>query len=141
MSFELFLSCYRDGEPAGIEEGRLRDVFGDALVREEPEFRCWRLEYGSELNGCDIFVTRLESDPNQVKALMVSRPVEEARLWDALYRIMRLGDVILFFPGGAAPLFADAGAVRHFPREMLDALGHPVIIEEGADILALIQAA
>lgn len=141
MSFELFLSCYRDGKPAGIEEGRLRETFGDALIREDPEFSCWHLEYGSKIDCCDVFVTRLESDTARVKALLISRPVTEERLWESLFRIMQFGNVMLFFPGGRSPLFADEGAVRHFPREMLDALGKPVIIESGADIVAAIEAA
>ncbi len=141
MSFELFLCCYRDGEPAGIDEGRLRKAFGVALASEDLEFNCWHLEFGPEINCCDVFVTRLESDEKQVKALLVSRPVSEKRLWQKLFNIMQLDNVILFFPGGKSPLFACENAIRHFPQDMVDALGKPKIIKNGAEIAAEIEAA
>jgi hypothetical protein len=141
MSFEVFLCSYRDGEPVGIEEGRLREAFGGAIRREEPECSCWRLEYGSEVNGCDVYVTWLEGDPTRVKSLLVSRPVADGRLWEALFRVMRLGHVVLFSPGLPSPLLADVGAVRHVDRDLLDALGEPVIVGCGAEILAAIENA
>jgi hypothetical protein len=141
MSFEVFLCSYRDGEPAGIEEGRLREAFGDAIRREEHDFSCWRLGYGSEANGCDVYVTRDEGDLARVKALLVSRPVADGRLWEALFRILRMGHVVLFSPGLPLPLFADAGAVRHVDPDLLDALGEPVIVGCGAEILAAVEGA
>jgi hypothetical protein len=141
MSFEVFLCSYRDGEPAGIEEGPLRGAFGDAIRRAEPGFSCWRLEYGSEANGCDVYVTRTEGDPTRVKALLVSRPVADGRLWASLFRVMRLGHVVLFSPGLPSPLFADAQSVRHASRDLLDALAEPVIVGSGAEILSAVEAA
>ena len=141
MSFEVFLCSYRDGEPAGIEEGPLRAAFGGAIRRAEPEFSCWRLEYGSEVNGCDVYVSRTEGDPTRVKALLVSRPVADGRLWEALFRVLRLGHVVLFSPGLPSPLFADPQSVRHAARDLLDALGEPVVVGSGAEIRAAIEAA
>jgi hypothetical protein len=137
----VFLCNYRDGEPAGIEEGLLREAFRDAIRRAEPECSCWRLGYGAEGSGCDVYVTRTEGDPTRVKALLVSRPVADGRLWEALFRVMRLGHVVLFSPGLPSPLFADAGAVRHASRGLLDALGEPVVVGSGAEIQAAIEAA
>jgi hypothetical protein len=141
MSFEVFLCNYRDGEPDGIDEAVLRAAFGDAVRRGEPEFSCWRLEYGSEVNGCDVYVTRVDCDPTRVKALLVSRPVADGRLWESLFRVMRLGHVVLFSPGLPSPLFADPQSVRHVCRDLLDALGEPVVVGSGAEIRAAIEAA
>jgi hypothetical protein len=139
MSFELFLCCYQDGKPSGIDESRLRAAFGDALISENTEFRYWHLEYGSEINSCDVYITRLENDSSQVTGLTVSRPVAEEGLWQSLFRIMQLGNVILFFPGGRSPLIANERAIRHFPDEMLEALGAPEIIESSHNIVAAIE--
>lgn len=139
MSFDVFLSCYQNGEPSGVEETLVREAFGEALIGENIEFSSWHLEFGNEIQSCDVFITRLPADPARILSILVSRPVMETRLWESLYRIMQLGNVILFFPGGRSPLFAGEQAVQHFPQDMLEALGQPVIIKNGSEILAAIE--
>lgn len=140
MSFNLYLCSYSNGEPSGIDVRCVRDAFGNALVREVEEFHLWHLEYGHEVNCCDVY-THPESDNTTLKSLMVSRPTKDERLWASLFRIMQLGNVVLFFPGCQSPLFASAEAVKHFPRDMIDALGEPKVISSGVEILSAINAA
>ena len=58
---------------------------------------------------------------------------------ESIYRIMRLGNVVLVAPGVRSPLFADQRAIQHFPLDLLDALGEPVVIGSGAEIVAAIE--
>ena len=46
MSFDPFLCSHEHGEPAGIDVGRLRDVFADTLIGEDLEFSLWRMHLG-----------------------------------------------------------------------------------------------
>ena len=61
------------------------------------------------------------------------------RLWDALYEVMKLGKVVLYFPGDAPPLIADESVARHLPADMVKALGQPRRVRSGAEIVDVIR--
>jgi hypothetical protein len=139
MSFNLHLCSYEHGQPAGISERDVRGAFGDVRIREEATY--WHIEYDHEVMCCDVYFSRLEDDSTRIKSLMVNSPVNDDRLWNSLFCIMQLGNVVLFFPGDRSPLFANKEAVKHFPKDMIEALGEPQIISSGAEILAAINMA
>ena len=72
---------------------------------------------------------------------MISRPCADIRLWNALAEILRLGNAVLFFPGGQHPLIAAPSVKQHLPPDMIEALGEPLIISTGAEILKQVRAA
>jgi hypothetical protein len=47
----------------------------------------------------------------------------------------------LYFPGCSGPLLLNTGIAAHLPPDMLASLGEPIIISNGADILARVRAA
>lgn len=129
MSFDVILSSFRDGEPCGIDEERVREAFGQALIIYDSESPSWRLEFGG--GDCEVFITRLPDGNGGVSALMVSRPIADERLWNALFQIMRLGHAMLFYLGCPEPLIADEDAAQHIPDYMLQAIGRPVVVRFG----------
>jgi len=142
MSFDVFLNVFKDGEPFGIDRDLVRREFGDAIVEEDPEYSRWRLQYGDNpINSCDVYVSGPNVDPAAISSLLVNRPVAEERLWDSLYRIMRLGHFVLYFPGGRSPLFADEHAIRHCPAGLVEALGPPRVVRAGREIREAIECA
>ncbi len=138
MSFEVFIACFKGGEPAGIRRADVRTLFPVDQSRSEPDY--WSVYY-DDLNSCHIGVTPLDSDPGQMKALCVFRPCGDLRLWGALLAVLRLGSVVLYFPGDAPPLVASELAGKQLPAEMVEAMGQPRVVSSCDEILQIIKFA
>src|SRR6476469_9528051 len=112
MSFDVYLQSFHRGEFAGIPRQRLRDVFGAHLTETEPDY--WQVRY-DDANSCDLDLTAHDTDASMVRGFTVHRPCADRRLWDALASILALGDLVLYFPGGRAPLVAHSTVTQHLP--------------------------
>ena len=71
----------------------------------------------------------------------VHRPCSDQRLWDALVSLLASGDVVLYFPGGRAPLGARSTVTHHLPASLIEALGQPAVVTSGREIQQEIHAA
>jgi hypothetical protein len=138
MSFDVYLQSFHRGEFAGIPRQRVRDVFGAHLTETEPDY--WQLRY-DDTNSCDLDLTAHDTDASMVRGFTVHRPCADQRLWDALASILALGDLVLYFPGGRAPLVARSTVTQHLPPDMVESLGQPVVVTSGREIQHEIQAA
>jgi hypothetical protein len=138
MSFDLYLISLSDGKPSGIPRDGVRAAFGEH-VRWEDDESGWT-QYG-ETDGCSVLLSPLSSDPSLTSCISMNRPVSDHRLWDALYRVMQLGNVAVFFPGMKGPLVTRsivAGA--HLPPDMYESLGRPVVISSGTELFEQIRS-
>jgi hypothetical protein len=54
---------------------------------------------------------------------------------------MRLGHVVLYFPGDAPPLAASKETGAHLPGDMKEALGEPRCVQSGQEIVEIIKRA
>jgi hypothetical protein len=138
VSFDVYVQVFHKGESAGISRDSVRDAFGAGFVRESaPE--SWKVQYDA-MNSCDVYLN-LDAGAGMLQGLSINRPCGDMRLWHALASILRLGNVVLYFPGCKAPLIASLNARQHLPLDMIEALGEPVMVGSGAEILREIQAA
>jgi hypothetical protein len=110
------------------------------VVEEQSEPDYWRVRY-DDLNSCDVSVTLLASDPTLLASLCVFRPCGDLRLWDALLAVMRLGPVVLYFPGDSPPLVASEAASEQLPADMVEAMGQPRVVRSAQEILEAIKHA
>ena len=138
MSFEVYVQCFKNGEPAGGPRDLVRAVFGEFLTETETSY--WTLRYDAT-NSCDIAVDALHDDESLVHHLCVHRPCGDMRLWDALAAILKLGTVVLYFPGDGPPLVAASSVAEHLPADLLEPLGTPACAATGDEILRHIDAA
>ena len=138
MSFDVYLQSYHYGELAGIPRQRVRDTFGSHLTETGSNY--WQLRY-DDANWCDLDLTVHDTDATMVLGFTVHRPCSDQRLWDALASILASGDVVLYFPGGRAPLVARSTVTHHLPASMVEALGQPVVVTSGREIQQEIRAA
>jgi hypothetical protein len=138
VSFDVYVQSFQHGEFAGITRQRIRTAFGLHLTEAEPDF--WQLRY-DEANSCDLHLTADDVDPTMVRGFTIHRPCADLRLWDALASVLSSGDVVLYFPGARAPLVARASVGQHLPPDMIEALGHPVVVTSGSEIQHEIDAA
>jgi len=137
MGFELYLDVYKDGEHCGISYQRALDAFEGFATILEPAL--WQVKY-DETSSCDIYVSLAEDDASEVSSFMVERPCADRRLWESLFAIMRLGNVVLYYPGCSAPLVASEDVIPHLPHDMIDSLGQPLCIRSGEEIAIRIKS-
>lgn len=137
MSLEVYLQSFHRGESAGIPRQQVRDAFGSHLAETESDY--WQLRY-DDANSCDLELTAHDADASLLLGLTVHRPCADKRLWEALAAILGLGDVVLYFPGGRAPLVANDTVIQHLPPEMIESLGQPIIVTSGREIQHVIHS-
>lgn len=81
-----------------------------------------------------MFLQPLGDGSELVHSLTIERPCGDKQLWLDVISTLRLGNGVLYFPGGK-PLIADPSTARHLPDDMLEALGEPSVVEGPKDIL------
>jgi hypothetical protein len=131
MSFDVFLQCYGGLERQGLPRERVRALFPIAEEESEPER--WVVRYDSA-NQSDIFAG---PDDKALVHMSVSRPAGDLRLWDALLSILRMGPVVMYWPG-SPPIIAGSNSER-VPRGIVEALGEPVVVERPEEFLELLK--
>jgi hypothetical protein len=137
LSFEVFVQCFENGEPAGVPRSAIRPLFPVVEADSEPDY--WSIRY-DDSNACHVRVTPLASDRELVESLCVFRPCGDLRLWNALLAIMRLGPGVLYFPGDAPPLVTSEAAGDHLPADMVEALGRPRVVRSPEEIVEAIRS-
>src|SRR5690606_20507246 len=114
MSFDVYVQSFRNGDFSGIPRDPIRSLFGEYLTETKPHF--WELRYDDK-DSCDLELTPHDADAALVQGCSVHRPCTDPRLWDAVASILALGDIVLYFPGGRAPLVARGSVVQHLPPD------------------------
>jgi hypothetical protein len=137
VSFDLFIRFYDHGAPAGIALEDVRAAFAPYISSSDATHLA--LEY-DVANGSYVHLKPHPNNADATVAIAVNRPCGDMRLWDSLARVLRLGNAVLFFPGGANPMVGSTDAVPHLPRDMIETLGNPVVVASGKAILALVHA-
>jgi hypothetical protein len=135
MSFEVYLQCFGESERSGILRATVRSLFPIIEEESEPDYR--RVRYDDK-NCCDIGVIALASDKEMLKSLYVDRPCEDWRLWEGLLSVLRMGSVVIFWPGGP-PVVADDAVAAILPKDMTDAIGRPRSARSAEELLRLLR--
>jgi hypothetical protein len=137
MSFEVFVQCFSHGEPDGIAIADIQQAFGPKLKKEDGPW--WNLRYDEE-NECAIHMKFLPRNRNLVHSLTVHRPCADLRLWKSLLTILKLGNIVLYFPAEKPPLVvADNSVSEHLPRDMVAAMGPITRVTRAQEILDVIK--
>ena len=138
MGFELYLMSFAKGNPAGIDRAAVRVLF--PVVGEESEHDHLRVRY-TPTETCTIDVTPVSGDPSRVESVCIHRPCGDKRLFDAMFSLLRMGSVVLVFPGDAPPLVANESTVCDLPSDMVDSMGQPRCVHSAEEILQIIRNA
>ena len=138
MSFEVYVQCFENGEPAGIPRDFLRRVFSGFLT--EPEENYWCVQYGPH-DSCNLALSPLGNARDEVYQITVERPCKDARLWEALILLLGHKNTVIYFPGCEGPLLLKLTVAEHMPPAMLKDLGEPRLVSKGSDIIRYIENA
>jgi hypothetical protein len=138
MSFEAFVLIYKNGEPACVSRRQVYEAFG-SFIKEGGAFD-WHLYYG-EADNCDVMLKSHDGDKSLLRGFTVLRPCGDLRFWDSMAAILKMGNIVLFFPASCRPLVAHAGVAQHLPADMVETLGEPKLVANGKQILDALHVA
>ncbi|MGK5062235.1 hypothetical protein [Janthinobacterium sp. LB3P112] len=164
MSFEIFFYSYKRGEPYSFPLSDAESAFQAAIVRRErtESDLFWRLEYPilnppdvppvMQFNGreypvlvCDcseVYLTvevGTDSRP-MTDGFMVSGPAGHHDFYAALLHLLQTTHSALFWPGNNSLVVGQFESIEHLPKEMIESLGEPFIINEPQQIIDRICA-
>ena len=138
MGFEIFLQACRNGRvDGGIAAETLRSLLAGDVRQVSPT--CWRLEYAPN-DYCHIYYSDEKVDPASINSFMIQKPTSNPKLWDGLFAIMRLGNMVLYYPGCGGPIIADEAMAEHLPSVMNEELGQPYTASSGQEIFERVRA-
>ena len=135
MGFEVFLQCFGASEQSGISRAAVRSLFPIVEAESKPDY--WRVRF-DDLNTCHISVKPLPSDRAMLKSLCVERPCGDLRFWQSLLAILRMGSVVIFWPGGP-PIVANDTLAANLPEGMASAMGPARTVASAEQLLRLVQ--
>jgi hypothetical protein len=138
MSFEIYLQVFNEGGESGFTSKELRAAFAGHFTEVEADF--WQVHF-SDADTSDMFLTPASDGTPTIHSISVHRPSNDDRLWHALYALLQANGSIFYFPGCAAPLTRDPKASDSMPKEMLEELGQPQMVESPADLLRAVESA
>jgi hypothetical protein len=104
MSFDVYLQCHREGQPAGIPRAAVRRLFPVVDAKSEPSY--WRLQYDAEPYFCNMLVEPLHLNPEMLHSISVNRPTGGMRFYASVLAVLLLGNVLFYFPGCPGPIVA-----------------------------------
>jgi hypothetical protein len=73
-----------------------------------------------------------------LKSFFVDRPCGDLRLWQALISVLRMGSVVIFWPGGPPVVFNESVG-SNLPRDMTEAIGPAKSARSAEDLLQLLR--
>jgi hypothetical protein len=133
MSFDIYLQCVA-GDPVGISRAAVHALFP---INENSAPDYWSVFYDRS-NSCKINVTPSQSDNELITSLAVNRPCGDVRFWEAVLAILKLGPVILYWPGGG-PLVGSDQAAAELPAEIVESLGQARAVNSAREIMDAIR--
>lgn len=72
-----------------------------------------------------------------ITSLYVDRPCGDLRLWQSVLAILKMGPVMLYWPGGGPLVAGDSAA--EFPAEIAESLGQPKPVNSAEQIMEAIR--
>ena len=133
MSFDIYLQCVA-GDPVGVSRSAVRALFP---IFENSEHDYWNVVY-DRANSCKINVTPSKSNDDLITSLAVNRPCGDLRFWESVLAILKMGPVMLYWPGGG-PLVGSDREAAEFPREIAESLGQPKAVNSAREIMDAIR--
>lgn len=131
MSFDIYLQCHEDGELAAIPRQTVRSKFPIVDGESEPDY--WKIRYDA-LHYCSMSVSSLPSNPEMLDSISFNRPCGGIPFFRAVLDVMRLGNVVLYYPGCPGPLVAAESVGPHLPPDMIASLGQPICVRSAEEL-------
>jgi hypothetical protein len=133
MSFDIFLTCFQNGEPANFPRAVVEKAFGVNVVKRKPELM--ELRYPDGGRGF-LYI----DDEAEIDNFSVNRPPSSPAFWEAILGILRQTTSVLYWAGNGC-VVADASVIPHIPTYLIEGVGEPTVVSTIEEILACIERA
>ncbi|MEK8035018.1 hypothetical protein AACH06_29735 [Ideonella sp. DXS29W] len=129
MSFDLFVGSFIGGERASFPATVLRGAFGPFIIETEPKW--FVLSFGPDVSDkCALYV---DTNADQIDSFSID-PLDDSRLYEALFSILKIPGLTLYMPGSCPPLVGHAETAEHLPAEMIQTLGEALLLKAASEI-------
>ena len=135
MGIEAFIWNYRDGESIGFDFATVRDLLSTDDANWIGEHGCWRVRFKDPDDCVDIYFGKDAPATNHTEGIMVSRPITHPDFLRRVFRVMELGDVMLFYSDETTPVFVNGADPDQYPNDLLRELGEPRYAHKPSDLL------
>ena len=119
MGRDVYFQAHLDGGPEGLLAEDILGCFADYISDKADNFVGLTF---SEQDGRGIYI---DTGSETVNGFTVSRPGVVPALGECLYRVMKLGNFVMFEAGELPTVVVDEKVVEHLPVGMVEALGEP----------------
>jgi hypothetical protein len=131
MSFDVFVQCCGETAKSGLPRERVRSLF--PVSEKDSDQERWVVKCGED-DSADVYVDA----EGTISDFMVNRPAGDVRFWEALLTVLRMGSVVMYWPG-SPPLLALKSNVEPLPPDFTAALGEPVFVERAEEFFELLK--
>ena len=135
MSIEAFIWNYRNGEPIGFDFATVRDLLSTDDADWIDEHGCLRVRFQAPNDCVDIYLGKDAPVTNHADGIMLSRPIAHPDFLRRVFRVMELGDVMLFYSDETTPVFVNGADSEQYPNDLLEALGKPRYVNAPSELL------
>ncbi len=135
MSIEAFIWNYRNGEPIGFDFATVRDLLSTDDTEWIDEHGCLRVRFQDSIDCVDIYLGKAASATNHIDGIMVSRPITHPDFLRRVFRVMELGDVMLFYSDETTPVFVNGADPGQYPDDLLAELGNARYVNTPSELL------
>jgi hypothetical protein len=136
MSTSVWVDFFRNGEPSCVSQAGVVAAFGEFLHRGDDGL--WRAYYGLN-HYCEVYLCEDENDATLSQGVLVTHPLRDIRLWDALYKIMLMGNSLLINPSSEPMMIASKDTIKHLPPEFPNP-DELELVNSGSEIVAAFNA-
>ena len=133
MSTEWFLQAHVNGRDQPVDAAKILFEIRREKTKE------WRESIDVFFEDGQFSTFFIDAAASVISSIMVARPVKAVRLNELLFRIMKLGNFILFAPDGAFPIALVADIEAHLPPGMVQGIGAPRIAHSSVEFETLIS--
>ncbi len=135
MSIEAFIWDYRNGEPIGFDFETVREILSTENTEWSDEFGCLRVRFADSDDCVDIYLGEDAPTSNHVGEIMVSRPIIHPDYLERIFRVMSLGDVMLFYTDETTPVFIRGSDSKQYPADLLKVQGTPRYVQLPSELI------
>ncbi len=121
MSVDTFIQAFESGEPQALRTKDILECF-DGVISDRSDSYI-DVAFGPHNTSSIYFEVAKDTDTG----VTVNRPCGDPGLAKRLYRLMQLGNCVLFTPGEDGFIVISEQAAEHMPDDMKECLGEPEI--------------
>jgi hypothetical protein len=132
MSFDIWLGCFKNGNPEAFPLSIVEEAFGRFTEHREPGH--WILRYPDGGRG----YLSVDDTP-MVKGLAVNRAPTHPDFWQGILDVLSQTTSVLFWPGSGC-VVASAAVVPDLPKDLIISVGAPTVVTRPEQILETIQS-